>query len=127
MNVCDMKILQGSFGLTSSNYIAEQIKLGKWPNYAMICGLSQYTEELLSNNQPHLIGIAKEALCFRRAVSLVTNKAAFVIIDNPNSTIKEMAPYVLLAQAYDYNLEIISFDSNLECDSSWQRTIIKGN
>ena len=107
-----MKILQGSPGSGKTTYIKKQIASEAWPRYAMICGISQYTEEVIAASLPHVRHLSAEALCFRRATDLVINKAPFIIIDNSNITMEDAAPYVLLAKAYDYAFELISVDEN---------------
>lgn len=105
-----MKILQGQPGSGKTSYISKQTASENWPRYAMICSISQYTDEVLSTNLPHLYNIAPEALCFRRALYLVMSQAPFIIIDNSNLDVEDVAPYVLLAKAYSYDFEIINID-----------------
>lgn len=102
-----LKILQGPPGSGKTDYIRNQIDTENWPRYAMICGISQYTEEVITNSLPHLRQLSAKALCFRRAMDLIVSKAPFVIIDNSNIIMEDVAPYVLLAKSYDYDFEII--------------------
>lgn len=50
--------------------------------------------------------------CFRAAVTQCQRGSAFVVIDNTNLSVAECAPYVLMGQAYGYDVEIIT----LRCD-----------
>lgn len=56
---------------------------------------------------PARIGEAHGA-CFRRAVDAMRLGADVVVIDNTNITAVEVAPYVLAAQAYGYEHEIVT-------------------
>lgn len=46
--------------------------------------------------------------CLRNFVRCVSNGEAFVVVDNTNCSIAEVAPYVSLANAYGYNVEVIT-------------------
>lgn len=102
-----MKILQGPPGSGKTVYLRNQIDTENWPRYAMVCGISQYTEEVISNSLPHLRQLSAKALCFRRAMDLVISKAPFIIVDNSNIIMEDVAPYILLAKAHDYEFELI--------------------
>lgn len=50
--------------------------------------------------------------CFRRFLEYLQRKGDIAIIDNTNTRIFEMSPYILAAQAYGLEVKII----RLECD-----------
>jgi predicted kinase len=52
------------------------------------------------------------AFCLRDFNRLVLNAAPEIVVDNTNTTIAELAPYVALAQAYGYEVQIVT----LWCD-----------
>jgi predicted kinase len=102
----NLKVLQGLPGSGKTAYIHAQTLSEVWPRYAMICGDSQYTADVIEASLPHLVSLDAQALCFRRVVNLVIHKAPFIVIDNCNLKVQDIAPYALLAKAYDYNFEI---------------------
>jgi len=46
--------------------------------------------------------------CFRNFIEALQSETEFVIVDNTNTTCEEIAPYMLGAQAYGYEAEIIT-------------------
>lgn len=50
--------------------------------------------------------------CLRNFVSLLQDSTDEVVVDNTNTTVAELAPYAALAQAYGYELQIVT----LHCD-----------
>lgn len=46
--------------------------------------------------------------CLRFFITEVHNGEAEIIVDNTNTTIAEIAPYVAIAQAYSYDVEVIT-------------------
>jgi predicted kinase len=90
----NLKVLQGLPGSGKTAYIHAQTLSEVWPRYAMICGDSQYTADVIEASLPHLVSLDAQALCFRR------------VVDNCNLKVQDIAPYALLAKAYDYNFEI---------------------
>lgn len=60
---------------------------------------------------PHLVGKA-HSHCFRLAVKGVQAGRGRVIVDNTNTTVAEVAPYVMLAAAYDYSVTVV----RVSCD-----------
>lgn len=136
-----LKILQGIPGDGRNNYIREQIGKRVWPMYAMVCSEAQYTPEVLKEYNP-LIETTRtpEALCFRRVVQVVTSGAPFVVIDNVNALVTDVAPYVRLSEAYGYEYEIIFVETDYSTDeeavihrtisygdwpSEWNRSVVK--
>ena len=108
-----LKILQGIPGPSKSEFIVERTRSGDWPMYAMVCSESQYTEKQDSATIieiPQKPGMTPASLCFRRTVKLLTHGAPFVIVDNCNATVAEVAPYVRLAEAFGYDYEIVFCD-----------------
>jgi hypothetical protein len=141
-----LKILQGIPGPSKAEVISERTRSGDWPMYAMICSESQYSsegEDKALIEIPKLSNMEPAGLCFRRTVKLILNGAPFVIVDNCNYTVAEVAPYVRLAEAFSYDYEIVfcdpgditGFEQELNqlrnfsqhCPENWKRTtILKG-
>jgi predicted kinase len=49
------------------------------------------------------------ATCLRQFISLCHNEVSrHIIVDNTNATVAEIAPYYAIAQAYGYDVEIIT-------------------
>ena len=56
--------------------------------------------------------------CVRRFVEAVTNLHPSVVVDNTNSTLTELAPYVSVAAAYGYRVRIVRFRCDPEVAAS---------
>jgi hypothetical protein len=54
--------------------------------------------------------------CFREFITACQNECEMVIVDNTNTTATEIAPYILGAQAYGYDVEIITVMCESEDD-----------
>lgn len=68
-----------------------------------------------------LLGEA-HAACLRRFLDEVQGGTAHVIVDNTNTTIAEIAPYVAIAQAYGYEVEIRTMHArSIDLESCAQR------
>jgi hypothetical protein len=128
-----LKILQSIPGPYKAEYIKQQTSAGSWPMYAMVCSEDQYTPELLKDYNSGIIdkpavNISPAGLCFRRAVRLITSNAPFVIIDNPNLHVEDVAPYVRLAEAYGYDYEIVYLanpcDISTASDEDWANYVL---
>lgn len=50
------------------------------------------------------------ASCMRKFIEALINKKREIVVDNTNTTVMEMAPYYLAAQAYDRSVTIVHFD-----------------
>lgn len=52
---------------------------------------------------------AAHAACFRRFIKVCSDhEPPLVVVDNTNTTTEEIAPYVLGAEAFDYDVEIVT-------------------
>jgi predicted kinase len=102
-----MTILRGISGSGKSTYATK-----KYPA-AIICSADDY---FVSDGEYHFdpTKIAEaHANCFRQAItSLIAGKD--VVIDNTNTRIWEMSPYILLAQAFHAQIETIKIECNPE-------------
>jgi len=57
--------------------------------------------------QPHKIGEA-HGECFRNACAAAQAQVPLIVIDNTATSAVEVAPYVLLGQAYGYDVQIVT-------------------
>jgi len=46
--------------------------------------------------------------CFRYFIESVQYRSPLIIVDNTSTTVEEISPYVLGAQAYDYDVEVVT-------------------
>jgi len=105
-----VKIMCGISGAGKSTYI-----LNNFPTATVVSADSFFTDK--AGNycfDPTKIGEA-HAECLRDFVGMVSCGYHFqdcLVVDNTNCTVAEIAPYAALAQAYNWDLEIII----LECD-----------
>jgi tRNA uridine 5-carbamoylmethylation protein Kti12 len=51
--------------------------------------------------------------CFRRFMEAIERKASLIVVDNTNLSAWEMAPYIMAANAYGFEYEIV----NVSCDA----------
>lgn len=56
---------------------------------------------------PSKLGLA-HGDCFKRFIGCLQDNVNLVVVDNTNTTSEEIAPYILGAQAYGYEAEIIT-------------------
>jgi len=74
-------------------------------NYFMHCGkyYFDFTKLGAAHNQ-----------CMKHFAGGIVGGASLVICDNTNCSVEEIAPYIALARAYDYDVEIIRVDCDPE-------------
>lgn len=109
-------ILCGVSGSGKSTLVRKEYKT------AVVCSADSYFERVDGEYAFDASKLSEaHGLCLRQFVALVTNPGCdfriteyndVVVVDNTNTTIAEMAPYVALAQAYGHDLEIVT----LRCD-----------
>ena len=86
---------------------------------AIICSADDYFAGLGRNFDPSKLGQA-HGTCVRKYVTFVANPDDeewcdnVVIVDNTNTTVLEMAPYVAIASAYGVPVEIVEMDCPTE-------------
>lgn len=108
-------IMQGMPGSGKGHWIEKNF-VEPW-----VCSADHYFENPIGfgsekkkyNFNPAKLGEA-HGECLRKYVRLLGNlgdwKNDVLIVDNTNTTVLEMAPYVALAQAYKCDVEIVSVD-----------------
>ena len=69
---------------------------------------------------PSRLGEA-HASCFRNYIEALTDGVNFILVDNTNTTEAEIAPYVLGANAFGYDVEIHTLVSDRL--SAWKRNV----
>jgi predicted kinase len=99
-------ILSGISGSGKSTYIASRP--------AVVVSADHYFTGVdgAYNFDPTKLGEAHGA-CFREFIELVRLGSTDVVVDNTNTSVAEVAPYVLAAQAYGWDVEILT----LMCES----------
>lgn len=65
------------------------------------------------NFDPTKMGEA-HGMCLREYTETIQRRVSDVVVDNTNTTLLELGPYVSLAAAYGYRVEIIYLDCNHE-------------
>lgn len=60
-------------------------------------------------------------LSFRTAIHAMQDRASMVIVDNTNTQVWEMSPYILAGQAYGYNTRIVRL--NIDTTTAHARNI----
>lgn len=61
--------------------------------------------------------------CFRKVIEVMSGEYSdhvidIVVVDNTNTTVAEIAPYMLAASAYGYEAEIVTLDGTIGGDST---------
>jgi predicted kinase len=81
---------------------------------AYICSADDYYQT--PTGWRYVPGVAHLAhgQCFKSAIRAIHSGYNVVIIDNTNTSVAEVAPYVALGQAYGYEVEILRFNCSLE-------------
>lgn len=84
------------------------------PNTAIVCSADhffQFGDEYKFDAS--LIGKAHQA-CFRDFMNAIRGDAGTIIVDNTNTQLWEMSPYVLAAESFGYEVEIVHCFCNPE-------------
>ena len=77
---------------------------------AIVCSADSYFVGLGRNFDPSKLGEA-HGECLRKYVEcIVADEPGVLIVDNTNTTVLEMAPYVAIAAAYGVSVEIVEMD-----------------
>lgn len=144
-----VKIMRGLPGSGKSTWIDETILrlTGNWEvcsadHYFMINGEYKFDPREISNAHKS---------CYKKFVSAVTEGIDTIFVDNTNTQLWEMTPYIQFAELMDYEVEIIEFqilpevcgprnthgvpavqikkmfDNWQDCLPWWKRTIITGD
>ncbi len=120
-----VKILSGVSGSGKSHFAEtlakENISLGKphlskcdsvrvvtADDYFMVNGEYRFDPAGLSN---------AHGACFFNYIESLQQECELVVVDNTNTTSEEIAPYILGAQAYGYEVEILTIVANGSLDN----------
>jgi predicted kinase len=63
--------------------------------------------------QPELIGLAHQECLRNYTECLTSRRRPLIVVDNTNTTVEEVAPYAALAQAFGYELLIVTIECNV--------------
>lgn len=106
-------VLQGVPGSGKSYFAAD--RLTRAHAQVVTCSADDYFVQLGGGKyafDPSKLGEAHGA-CFRKFIATVQKgQAEMVIVDNTNTTVAEISPYVLAAEAFGYEVEIL----RINCD-----------
>lgn len=107
-----VKIMRGVSGAGKSTYIKNH-----FPG-AVICSADHFwiDENGKYNFDLKRLGEA-HAWCLRQFIEKLVIKgcaADYIVVDNTNTSIAELAPYVAIAAAYGYEVEVISLNIDVE-------------
>jgi predicted kinase len=110
----------GTAGLVSADqyFIQERKGHTSCTVWALVLTQGQYERTPSSPHGEYLFDASKlseaHADCFRRFIDHLRAGTRLVIVDNTNTTNEEIAPYYLGAQAFGYEVEIVTFDVRLK-------------
>jgi predicted kinase len=112
--MCKVVILSGISGAGKSTYIQS---MSLTPGSFVIVSADHYflNKDGFYDFDPTKLAFAHGA-CFRAFIESMQNKRELVIVDNTNATSEEVSPYVLGAQSYGYEYEIITLMCQTEND-----------
>ena len=102
-----VKILSGVSGSGKSTHARDLIK-GTDDMVEVVSADNYFMEDGQYKFDPTKLSEA-HAYCFIRFLEALQMRFALIIVDNTNTTAVEIAPYVLGAMAYHYDVEIITF------------------
>lgn len=98
-------ILCGIPGSGKSSYVAGLQEM--WEDIVVCSADLYFTRSGEYKFDPTLLGEAHGS-CLKKYVSALINEQR-VVVDNTNTTLLEMAPYVTLGMAYGYQIQVIRF------------------
>ncbi len=111
MDTNHIKVMQGLHGAGKTEHIKHQISVGEWPSYATIISSTHYNHKVLCSTAPYLAKLSVEAFCYRKVIQAVTSGAPFIVVNDVNLTLESVAPYALLAAAYDYSFQLVTVET----------------
>ena len=108
-----VKVMRGISGAGKSTMakklIAEALSKDE---RAVICSADDFFMDDSGKYQfnPALLGAAHKS-CLRNFLTALQDEVDLVVVDNTNINVEDMAPYVALGEALDYDVEIIQVDT----------------
>lgn len=82
--------------------------------YAQVCSADHFfMEDGEYRFDPTKLGEA-QGMCLRAFTELVQDGSYDIVVDNTNTSLVELAPYVALAGAYDHKVEIVYLETTPE-------------
>lgn len=102
--MCDVHILMGASGSGKTHWASTMLK------FAQPCSANNY---FIGDDGVYRFDATKQSLahnqCLRQFMTAVMCDADFIVVDNTNTTLHEMAPYVAIARAYEANIILHAF------------------
>ncbi len=104
-------LMSGISGSGKSSYIDKKFPI----NRETVCVSADYFFQKGDKYDfnPALLGKA-HGKCLRDFTMALAKNIPLIIVDNTNTTVLEMAPYVALAQAYEAEIEIVEMICSVE-------------
>ena len=91
--------LSGSGKSTYTQHCCGGAKVVSADQFFMVDG--EYRFDVSKLSQAH-------GACFKSTIAALGSKVDHVVVDNTNTTTEEIAPYILAAQAYGYEVEVVT-------------------
>lgn len=103
-----MVIMRGPSGSGKSTYTGKH-----FPN-AVVCSADHYFERSGPYNFDRNKLGAAHGYCKGKAETYLKKGAPLVVVDNTNTQLREMKPYVQLAEKYGYDVEFVRLETPVE-------------
>lgn len=110
MKVTILRGISGSGKTTWTKKNAPDATIVSTDNFFIVDGVSVYDASKLEENHRK---------AFRLFLDSLAASKEWIIVDNTNVNAWEYSPYVLAAGAYDYDIEILTFECS--ADVAWSR------
>lgn len=115
-----VKILSGVSGSGKSTLLLETILeymkgLGMTATVSVCSADTFFEKDGVYNFDPSKLSDA-HGKCFRDYITALTSNVELIVVDNTNTTTAEVSPYILGAQAYGYEAEIITVMCETDAD-----------
>lgn len=110
-------IMSGVSGSGKSTHAMKAFKgeFGPATTISVLSADNFFMKEGVYNFDPSKLSLA-HGECFKDFITNLRNDTDLVVVDNTNTTAVEIAPYILGAQAYGYEVEIITVMCETEDD-----------
>lgn len=101
-------IMQGVSGSGKTTYIKTKL-----PHAVVVSADHFFMEDGQYKFDPRRIA-ESHYFCWRKFLSAVEERHDLIVVDNTNTTIREISPYVLHAESFGYQVEILTVEVELD-------------